>query len=571
MNAQAPTHNLLYGLDDRPPLGKAVVLGVQHVLTMFGSTVAVPLLFAPVLWPIAETLPADVAEAMRDLRATNTALLISSVMLCSGVATLIQSTVGSRLPIIQGVSFSFIAAFFAIIAATLEATPIDWGAALLSQDALDAALTTWQDNGGAAMRNIAGAVIAGALLEMAIGFSGLMGLVRKVLSPVVVGPVIMLIGLALYQAGAPVAASYWPVSILTLVLIVLCSFMLGRLNIVFRMFPMLIAILGAVAVCAALSGLDVFQAAGSTTDGVAIDPHPARPDLSAFHESDWLRTATVIFPWGYPTFQTAFIVAVLAGYLASMIESFGDYHACKNIAHPQGHDPTPAEISRGIGCEGVGCALTGVFGGFSSTSYSENVGLVGLTRVGSRYVVQIGAAVLVLLGLFGKFGALAAAIPTPVVGGLYCAMFGLIAAVGVRQFARADLTSDRNLFVGGFALFMGLSLPYYFANGGSEAVTAAFAGWVANGTLSAAWGEGLASSINALGGNGMGVAAVLGIVLDNVIPGTPEERGLVTRPRKPMPSTLVPEADDVDRPEPQAEASPKPKPAADSDSVFFDD
>ena len=89
---------IIYGLDDKPPLGQAVVLALQHVLTMFGSTVAVPLLLGP-------------AMGMSDAQI---ALLISSVMLCSGVATLLQSTFGSRLPIIQGVSFSFLAAFFAI-------------------------------------------------------------------------------------------------------------------------------------------------------------------------------------------------------------------------------------------------------------------------------------------------------------------------------------------------------------------------------------------------------------------------------------------------------------------------
>lgn len=538
---------LLYGLDDKPSLPKAIVLGLQHVLTMFGSTVAVPLLFAPVLWPIPENLAAELADSLREQRIINTALLISSVMLCSGIATLLQSTLGSRLPIIQGVSFSFLAAFFGIIVATLEAQPIDWAGALVSADGTQQAIAAWQDNGAMAMRNIAGAVIAGAVIEMVIGFSGLMGLVRKVLSPVVVGPVIMLIGLALYQAGAPVAASYWPVSILTIMLIILCSFMLGSLNVLFRMFPMLIAILGALAVCTVLAGLDVFQAAGVAADGGAIDPHPARPNLSAFDHAEWIRTAGVIFPWGLPRFETAFIVAVLAGYLASMIESFGDYHAVKQMAVKPGEngDPTPAEISRGIGCEGVGCALTGVFGGFSSTSYSENVGLVGLTKVGSRYVVQLGAVMLILLGVFGKFGALAAAIPMPVVGGLYCAMFGLIAAVGVRQFARADLSSDRNLFIGGFALFMGLSLPHYFANGGSEAVTAYFTGLATEATAER-W-QAVADVINAVGNNGMGVAAVLGITLDNLIPGTKAERGLESRPRPPrIPSTLIPEADDVD-------------------------
>lgn len=456
--------NVLYGLDDRPPLGKAIVLSLQHVLTMFGSTVAVPLMLGPPM----------------GMDTSDVAVLISSVMLCSGVATLIQSTFGSRLPIVQGVSFSFLAAFFMIIAA-------------IHPEGVDVAP-------GAAMPYIAGAVMIGAALEMAVGFSGAMGLIRKVLSPVVVGPVIMLIGLALYEVGAPIAATYWPISILTIALVVVFSFVLSAKHIAFRMFPMLLAILGSVGVCAVCAMLGVFG-----------PDHPARPNLDAFDQAQWFRLTSVVFPWGLPKFDLGFLAAVIAGYLASMIESFGDYHACKQMAG--GGDPTPKEISRGIGFEGVGCALTAVFGGFSSTSYSENVGLIGLTKVGSRYVVQLGGVMLILLGLFGKFGALAAAIPTPVVGGLYCAMFGLISAVGIRQFARADLSSDRNLFVGGFALFMGISMPHYFQNGGSASVEASFsAGW--------------ASVINAIGQTGMAVAAILGILLDNVIPGTPRERGL---------------------------------------------
>ncbi|BAM04677.1 uracil-xanthine permease family protein [Phycisphaera mikurensis] len=457
-----------YGLDDVPPPGRTGVFALQHVLTMFGSTVAVPLLLAGPL----------------GLDTAGTALLISSVMLCSGVATLLQSTFGSRLPLIQGVSFSHLGPFLAIIAgvaATGDASP------------------------GAAMPWIAGAIIGGALVEMGIGFSGLMGQVRKVLSPVVVGPVITLIGLALYQAGAPVASQDWPIAVLTIALIVLFAFVLARKThpaaSLFAMFPMLLAILTAVAVCALL-----------TLAGVYGSDHPARPDLSAFREADWVRTTTLVLPWGVPQFSLGFFVAILAGYLGSMIESFGDYHAVKQASGAG--NPTPREISRGIGFEGVGCAITGLLGGFSSTSYSENVGLVGLTGVASRRVVQVAAVILVLLGVFGKFGALAAAIPGPVVGGLYCAMFGLIAAVGIRQFARCDLSSDRNLFIGGFALFMGLSVPYYFANGGSDAVTTALPAWAAG-------------LVNALGSTGMAVGAILGLLLDNLVPGTDRERGLV--------------------------------------------
>ncbi len=246
---------ILYGLDDRPPTGKALALAFQHVLTMFGSTVAVPLMLGP---PMGMDTPAI-------------AILISSVMLCSGIATLIQSTYGSRLPIIQGVSFSFLTAFFLIIG---EIHP--------EGETVTA---------GAAMPYIAGAIIVGALFEILIGFSGLMGLVRRVLSPVVIGPVIMLIGLSLYQVGAPVAASYWPISILTMVLIVTFSFVLARYRLVFRMFPMLLAILVSVGVCVVCSQLGLFG-----------PEHKARPDLSAFEEARWFFTGLFLCRfeiWGY--------------------------------------------------------------------------------------------------------------------------------------------------------------------------------------------------------------------------------------------------------------------------------
>jgi xanthine/uracil permease len=195
-----------------------------------------------------------------------------------------------------------------------------------------------------------------------------------------------------------------------------------------------------------------------------------------------------------------------------------------------GGDPTPREISRGIGFEGIACSITGFLGGFSSTSYSENVGLIGLTKVGSRRVVQVAACILILLGIFGKFGACAAAIPKPVVGGLYCVLFGLISAVGVRQFAKADLTSDRNLLIGGFALFMGLSVPFYFSS-------------FSSGPADVQWmPQSIQGLVIAVGSTGMAVAAVIGLVLDNCIPGTRQERGLDSFER----SVLVPQVGDVD-------------------------
>lgn len=471
---------VIYGLDDRPPFPRAVMLALQHALTMFGATVSIPLLFGPAMGMDQDQIAA----------------LISSVMLCSGMATFIQATFGSRLPIIQGVSFSFIGAFFFII-------------------------TSVKENGGTPseiMQYIAGAIIAGALFEMVVGFSGLMGFVRRYLSPLVVGPVIMLIGLALYQHGAPKAGTDWSVSGSTIGLVILFSFVFSRRSKLFRLFPILLAIVIMVGICWALTAAGVFQ-----------PDHPSYVNLASFRSSSWVRVnpSEIVFPWGLPKFDIGFMLAVLAGYLASMIESFGDYHACSHMAG--GGDPTSQQISRGIGCEGIGCALTGVFGGFSSTSYSENIGLIGLTKVGSRYVIQIAAVILVALGLFAKVGALGAAIPGPIVGGLYCSLFGLIAAVGMQQLSKCNLNSDRNLFVAGFSLFMGLSIPAYFAAKGVPAapgdVLAAYT--PTSESLMANLNQTLANIIIAVGSTGMAVAAIIGLVLDNLLPGSPEERGIV--------------------------------------------
>ena len=458
---------VLYGLDDKPPVARALALATQHVLMMFGSTVAVPLLLGPSM----------------GMDNNQIAILISSVMLCSGIATFIQATFGSRLPIIQGVSFSFLAAFAFIIA-------------------------TVQKQGGSpaeAMQYIAGSILIGGIIEMTIGFSGLFGKIRQVLSPVVVGPVIMLIGLALYQFGAPMAGSSWPISILTMGCVVVFSYVLARKQKIFRMFPILLAILISVAACALL-----------TFTGLIDQTHAAFLKTEHIAAATWLRTdpAEVFLPWGVPKFHLGFTLAVLAGFLASMIESFGDYHACNRMAG--GDELTSQQISRGIGCEGIGCTITGLFGGFSSTSYSENIGLVGITKVGSRFVVQIAGVLLIFVGLIGKFGAVAAAMPKPIVGGLYCVMFGLISAVGIKELTKADLNLDRNLFVAGFSLFMGLSVPFYF---GSDA------GVELLGQIGA-YSTAAKDVVGAIGNTGMAVAAIIGLALDNTLPATRKQRGL---------------------------------------------
>ncbi len=457
---------LNYGLEDVPrPFTKALGLGIQHVLTMFGATILVPLLLGPAM----------------GMDTTDIAILISSVFICSGIATALQVTIGSRLPIIQGVSFAFLPAFFLIIAA---------------------------HPGPEAMTYIAGAIIVGAVFEIVVGFGGLIGVLRRFVTPVTIAPVIALIGLSLFVPAANTAASHWGMSFLMLGLVFLFSLILSRKVRFFSLFPILLAIVTTYVISWILTVTNVFgpESAGRVNfDGVGTAP--------------WIRGLEVggggiLFPWGVPQFELTFIVAILAAYLASMIESFGDYHAVSRIA--TGRDPDAQTINRGIGSEGLGCMATGLLGGFASTSYSENIGLVGLTRVASRYVVLLGAGVLVLFGLVSKFGAVVATIPTPVVGGAYLALFGLIAAVGLSLLRRTDMDSQRNLMIIGFVLFSGFVFPAYF--GSLEAPLDVFGiGW-------------LSDIVNAIGSSGIAVAAVFGLLLDNLIPGTPEERGVTGEP-----------------------------------------
>ena len=464
MSAASPSQvDLNYGLEDVPkPFPRALGLGLQHVLTMFGATVLVPLILGPAM----------------DMDRGQIAILVSSVFICSGIATFLQLTVGSRLPIIQGVSFAFLVPFFAIIAA---------------------------HPGPDAMRYIAGMILVGALVEITIGFGGLFGLLRRYVTPVTIAPVIALIGLSLFGAAADTSATNWPLAILMLALVFVYSLVLAPKYRFFSLFPVLLAIVTSYVVALILTWTGVFE------EGTA-----AAVSFAGVGDADWVRGVNVgdggiLVPWGMPLFDWSLLIGILAAYLASMIESFGDYHAISRIA--TGRDPDAQTINRGIGSEGLGCFATGLFGGFASTSYSENIGLVGLTRVASRYVVILGAGALVLLGLISKFGAVVATIPSPIVGGAYLALFGLIAAIGLSLLRRIDMDSQRNLLIVGFVLFAGFVFPYYF---GSEAA-ADFDMWGID------W---LTDIVRSIGSSGIATAAVLGLLLDNLIPGTDEERGM---------------------------------------------
>ena len=348
------------------------------------------------------------------------------------------------------------------------------------------------------LQHIQGAVIAGSFFEMLIGYSGLMGRLLRFVGPITIAPTIALIGLALFNLGAPEAGKHWGIGGLTIVLIILFSQYMRRTHRAFELFPIMLAILLSWGAASLLTALGVFA-----------EGHPAYVSMDNVRAAPWVRVPYP-FQWGLPVFGLAATVGMLAGYLASMVESVGDYYACARLAGAP--VPSSSVVNRGIGMEGVGCFIAGIFGtGNGTTSYSENIGAIGLTRVGSRRVVQTGAAFMLVLGAFGKFGALFTTILQPIVGGMYCAMFGMIAAVGLSNLQFVNLNSARNLFILGFAFFMGLSVPQYFTANPVD--------------FGPAWSL-LADVSNTLGRTGMAVGAFIALALDNTISGTDEERGL---------------------------------------------
>jgi len=451
--------SLLYNIDDNPPVLETAILGLQHYLTMFGSTVAIPLLLAPAL---------GIEDPVQK------GWLIATMFFVSGITTLLQTTFGNRLPIVQGGTFSFLAPTFAIC-----------GMAALAN-------AGWEVR----MQHVQGAIIAGSLGEIIIGASGIIGRLLRFVGPITIAPTIALIGLSLFKFGAPEAGRHWPIGGLTIFLIILFSQYLRHKHRTFELYPILLAIGTAWGVAAVLTSVGFFP-----------EGHPSHTSLDNLKNAPWFRIPYP-FQWGMPQFGAAAIVGMVAGYIASMVESIGDYYACARLSGA----PTPNKdtINRGITFEGIGCLVAGIFGtGNGTTSYSENIGAIGLTRVGSRRVVQAGAVIMILLGTVSKFGALFTTIPQPIVGGMYCAMFGMIAAVGLSNLQFVDLNSSRNLFILGFAFFMGLSVPEYF---GQQPLQ-----------FEPVW---LANILNTLGSTGMAVGAFTALLLDNTIPGTDEERGL---------------------------------------------
>ncbi|XP_049869506.1 solute carrier family 23 member 2 isoform X2 [Pectinophora gossypiella] len=489
------TGTVTYGIDDVPPWYLCIFMALQHYLTMIGAIVAIPFILCPALCML-ETDP-------------DRSNIISTMIFVTGLITWLQATFGCRLPIVQGGTISFLVPTLAILG--LPAWQCPDAAAL-------AAMTQQQrrDTWTLRMCELSGAIAVSALFQLFLGYFGVIGSLLRYVTPLTIVPTVSLVGLTLFDHAAEAAAQQWGIAAGTFTLLTIFSQCMGGVEVptlawrrgrcvlswfpLFKLFPVLLTIVIMWMICAILTVTGVFPAG-----------HPARTDLkiNIIEDAPWFR---VPYPgqWGVPTVSVAGVLGMLAGVLACTVESISYYPTTARMCAAP---PPPLHaINRGLGTEGLGTVLAGLWGsGNGTNTFGENVGAIGVTKVGSRRVVQWAAGLMVLQGVVGKLGAVFIIIPQPIVGGLFCVMFGMISAFGLSALQYVNLHSSRNLYIIGFSLFFPLVLTRWMA---------AHSGVIQTGV------EALDAVLQVLLSTSILVGGIVGCLLDNLIPGTDEERGL---------------------------------------------
>jgi NCS2 family nucleobase:cation symporter-2 len=424
----------VHPVDEKLPAGRLAALGLQHVLVMYAGAVAVPLI---------------VGRALK-LSPEQVALLISADLFCCGLVTLIQSLgfskyFGIRLPVMMGVTFAAVGPMVAMANA---------------------------QSGPEGARAIFGAIIGAGVISIAI--APLMSRLLRFFPPVVTGTIIAIIGISLMRVGvgwamggpAPLAQSVDVPRLVAMVdgakaaaaaaaaaapagtaapaiklpgpIPMTNNPNYGALdNLAVAAFVLVAVLLlvryarGFVANIAVLLGI---------VAGCVVAVAMGKMNFDKVAKAGWFDVVTP-FAFGAPSFDAVMILTMTLVMVVVMIESTGMFLALSDIT---GKRIDRAALSAGLRTDGLGTLIGGVFNTFPYTSFSQNVGLVGVTGVKSRWVCVAAGLIMIVLGLLPKMAALVEAVPQFVLGGAGLVMFGMVAATGVRILANVDFKSDRN-------------------------------------------------------------------------------------------------------------------------------
>ena len=382
----------IFQLDGKVPLGKAIPIGLQHILAMF----------------VANITPMMILASVCGLDQTITAKLIQNAMIVAGLGTLIQLCpvwkLGSKLPVVMGISFTF----------------------------LNSAIFVGTTYGYA---TIIGCVLIGGIIE------GILGLFAqywiKLISPIVAATVVTAIGFSLLTVGANSfaggqgAENYgvwqnWVIGSVTL----LCC-------ICFQIFTK-----GYLKVISVLFGLIV---------GYILSICLGVVDFSALQNTK-VVSVPAFLPFK-PEFNIGAILSFVVIYLVSATETIGDTTALASSALDR--NVTDKELAGSIACDGFVSSIGGLFGCTPITSFSQNVGLVAMTKVVNRFTIGTGAIILIVAGIFPVFGALLTTVPQAVLGGCTIMMFGTIVVAGFQMLGKCGYT-QRNTTIAALSLSVGL-------------------------------------------------------------------------------------------------------------------
>ena len=388
----------IHPVDERLGFERLIPLGIQHVLVLYAGAIAPPLIIGGVL-----KLPKD-----------QLAFLINCDLFAAGLVTLLQCVgifkfVGIRLPVMMGVTFAAVSPMIAM------ATDPNIG-----------------------ILGIFGAVIVAGVFGFLIApvVSALLGL----FPPVVTGTIIAIIGVSLMRiglnwagGGIPSMPSYGDATNLGLALAVLVVILL-ILKFGTGFLANIAVLLGIVA-------------------GFIVAAILGKVNLSGLGDAKWID-AVYPFQFGWPTFDVAACVTMCIVMIVVMIESTGMFLA---LGEMTGKPVAQADLTRGLRADGLGTVIGGLFNTFPYTSFSQNVGLVGVTGVRSRWVCATGGVILILLGLVPKLAVIVASVPQFVLGGAGTVMFGMVAATGIRILSGVDFKTNRfNLYIVAIAVGFGL-------------------------------------------------------------------------------------------------------------------
>ena len=447
-----------YEFEGKLPLSQAIPLGLQHVLAMFVGNLT-PILIITGLCGAADFAAVQVS-------------LLQNAMLIAGIVTLIQlfaiGPVGGKVPIIMGTSSGFIGVFSYV--------------------------TQVMGGGVLAYGAIMGASILGGLFETVLG--AFLKPLRQFLPSIVTGTVVLSIGLSLIGVGvgsfgggasAPDYGSLENLLIALAVMVVILVFKHGTKGITSSSCILFGIIFGYI-VCALLPFF--LSTTGVTAEGVEYTKAWVL-NWDKVADAKWV--AVPEFMPIKPVFDLRAIVPVLIMFIVTAVETVGDISGC--MEGGLGREATDRELAGGVMCDGVGSAFAALFGVLPNTSFSQNVGLVTMTKIVNRFALACGAIFLILCGLFPKLAALVSIMPQSVLGGAAVIMFSSIVISGIQLIVREPLT-PRNMTIVSVALGLGYGLG---------ANTAALAG--------------LPSFVALIfGGSGIVPAAIMAIILNQLLP-----------------------------------------------------